>query len=97
VTASDARERGYKAYKKISRRKRHIAVDTDGRLLAGNLTHANIADSTDPEQVLDNLAKRWSSVKYLFGDVPMTAARCSTRRPISTLSLKSCEACKART
>lgn len=59
---------GNKAYKKIGGPKRHIAVDTDGRLLAGNLTPANIADSTDPEQVLDNLAKPWPSLKYLFGD-----------------------------
>ena len=35
--ASAAQEAGYDANKKIRGRKRHIAVDTDGRLLAINL------------------------------------------------------------
>jgi transposase InsO family protein len=34
--------------------------------LAVNLTPADTADSADPEQVLDNLATRRPSVKYLF-------------------------------
>ncbi len=37
--------RGYDGAKKIVGRKRHIAVDTDGRLLMVNLTTADIADS----------------------------------------------------
>ncbi len=41
-----AREGGYDTHKKISGRKRHIAVDTDGRLLAVDLTPANIAYPT---------------------------------------------------
>ena len=61
-------ERGYDANKKISGRKRHIAVDTDGRLLAVNLTPADIADSTGAQLVLDALTQRWPSVKHLFGD-----------------------------
>jgi putative transposase len=68
VKAPGARERGYDAHKKISGRKRHIAVDTDGRLLAMNLTPANIADSTGAQLVLDALIKRWPWVKHLFGD-----------------------------
>ena len=42
VKAPAARSRGY-ANKKIVRRKRHIAVDTDGRLLMVNLTTADVA------------------------------------------------------
>ena len=68
VKAPGARERGYDAHKKISGRKRHIAVDTDGRLLAVNLTPADIADSTGAQLVLDALVKRWPWVKHLFGD-----------------------------
>jgi putative transposase len=45
VKAPAARERGYDANKKIVGRKRHIAVDTDGRLLMVNLTTADISDS----------------------------------------------------
>jgi hypothetical protein len=40
VKAPAARERGYDANKKIVGRKRHIAVDTNGRLLMVNLTTA---------------------------------------------------------
>jgi len=68
VKARGARERGYDAHKKISGRKRHIAVDTDGRLLAVNLTPADIAGSTGAQLVLDALVKRWPWVKHLFGD-----------------------------
>jgi transposase len=68
VKAPGARKRGYDANKKISGRKRHIAVDTDGRLLAVNLTPADIADSTGAQLVLDAMVQRWPSVKHLFGD-----------------------------
>lgn len=67
VKAPGARTRGYDATKKLSGRKRHIAVDTDGRLLAMNLTPADIADSTGAQMVLDGLIKRWPWVKHLFG------------------------------
>ena len=59
---------GYDANKKLRGRKRHIAVDTDGRLLAMNLTSADVADSTGAHMVLDALQKRWPWVKHLFGD-----------------------------
>lgn len=58
VKAPGARIRGYDANKKISDRKRHIAIDTDGRLLAINLTPADIADSTGAQLVLDGLVGR---------------------------------------
>jgi putative transposase len=45
VKAPEAKTRGYDAGKKIVGRKRHIAVDTDGRLLMINLTPADISDS----------------------------------------------------
>lgn len=45
VKAPSAAARGYDAGKKIAGRKRHIAVDTDGRLLMVNLTTADISDS----------------------------------------------------
>ena len=69
-TASRSRhqERGYDAHKKISGRKRHFAVDTDGLLLAINLTTADIADSTGAQLVLEALVNRWPWVKHLFGD-----------------------------
>jgi transposase len=53
VKAPHAKIRGYDAAKRIVGRKRHIAVDTDGRLLMVNLTPADIADSTGAQAILD--------------------------------------------
>jgi putative transposase len=68
VKASAAKERGYDAFKKVKGRKRHIAVDTDGRLLAENLTPADVADSTGAVLVLDALKQKWPGIKHLCGD-----------------------------
>ena len=68
VKAPAAVDSGYNTNKKIKGRKRHIAVDTDGRLLAINLTPANVADATGAQMVLDALKKCWPWVKHLSGD-----------------------------
>lgn len=64
VKAPQAETRGYDAGKKIVGRKRHIAVDTDGRLLMINLTPADISDSAGAEAI----RRRWPWVKHLFAD-----------------------------
>jgi Transposase DDE domain len=51
--------KGYDAGKKIDGRKRHIAVDKDGRLLMVNLTTADISDSAGAQAILDNSANGW--------------------------------------
>ncbi|MET3524488.1 hypothetical protein ABID25_006359 [Mesorhizobium abyssinicae] len=53
VKAPQAETRGHDAGKKIVGRKRHIAVDTDGRLLMVNLTTADISDSAGAQARLD--------------------------------------------
>jgi putative transposase len=68
VKAPMAAERGYCPAKKVVGRKRHIAVDTDGRLLMVNLTTGDIADSTGAQPILDALRKRWPWMKHLFAD-----------------------------
>ncbi|HMM73844.1 MAG TPA: IS5 family transposase [Rhodocyclaceae bacterium] len=68
VKAPSARERGFDAAKKIVGRNRHIAVDTDGRLLMVNLTPADISDSAGAQVILDGIRKRWPWVKHLFAD-----------------------------
>ena len=68
VKAPAARSRGYDAHKKIVGRKRHIAVDTDGRLLMVNLTTADIADSAGAQAILGTIRKRWPWIKHLFAD-----------------------------
>ncbi len=53
IRAPHAETRGYDAGKKIVGRKRHIAVDTDGRLLMVDLTAADISDSAGAQMVLN--------------------------------------------
>jgi putative transposase len=68
VKAPHAQRRGYDANKKIVGRKRHIAVDTDGRLLMVNLTTADISDSAGAQAILDAVRERWPWLKHLFAD-----------------------------
>jgi len=68
VKAPSAGERGFDAAKKVVGRKRHIAVDTDGRRLMVNLTPADISDRAGAQTILDGIRKRWPWVKHLFAD-----------------------------
>ncbi len=68
VKAPAASERGFDGGKKIIGRKRHIAVDTDGRLLMVNLTTADISDSAGAQMILDTIRKRWPWLKHLSAD-----------------------------
>ncbi len=68
MKAPAAKTRGYDAGKKIVGRKRHIVVDTDGRLLMVNLTTADISDSAGAQAILDAIRKRWPWIKHLFAD-----------------------------
>jgi len=61
-------KRGYDAGKKTVGRKRHVVVDTDGRLLIVNLTPADISDSAGAPTILDATRKRWPWLKHLFAD-----------------------------
>lgn len=68
VKAPQAKARGIDGNKKIVGRKRHVAVDSDGRLLLVNLTPANIADSVGAQAVLEGMKKNWPSIKHFFAD-----------------------------
>jgi hypothetical protein len=59
VKAPHAATRGYDAGKKVVGRKRHIVVNTDGRLLMVHLTTADISDSAGAQMILDAIRKRW--------------------------------------
>ena len=61
-------EQSYNAVKKAVGCKRHVAVDTDGRLLMINLTPADISDSAGTQMILEVIVKRWPWVKHLFAD-----------------------------
>jgi putative transposase len=68
VKAPFAEKRGFDGGKKIVGRKRHVAVDTDGRLLMVNLTTAEVSDSAGAQLILDSIRKRWPWLKHLFAD-----------------------------
>ncbi|MDR6184017.1 putative transposase [Asaia bogorensis NBRC 16594] len=59
---------GYDAAKRTKGRKRHIAVDTDGRLLMANLTTADVQDAAGAELIVAAVRKRWPWLKHLFAD-----------------------------
>ncbi len=66
--APAAKERGFDGGKKITGRKRHVAVATAGRLLMINLTSADISASAGAQRILDASRKRWPWLKPLFAD-----------------------------
>lgn len=68
IKAPAAEKRGFDAGKKVVGRKRHIAVDTDGRLLMVNLTTADISDSAGAQAIVMAIRKRWPWLKHLFAD-----------------------------
>jgi putative transposase len=59
---------GYDAAKRIKGRKRHVAVDTDGRLLMVNLTPADVQDAAGAERIIAAVRQRWPWLKHLFAD-----------------------------
>ena len=67
-TAEGGEERGYDAGKKITGRKRHIAVDTLGMILAVVVHGADIQDQNGAEWVMDKLGEQFHRLKVIFGD-----------------------------
>ena len=61
--------RGYDAGKKINGRKRHIAVDTGGLLLAVVVTVAGIQDRDGAFRLLSALSAKLSTVSLVSADV----------------------------
>lgn len=67
-TAEGGEERGYDAGKKITGRKRHVAVDTLGLILAIVVHGAGVQDQHGAEWVMDVLAEKFRRLKVVFGD-----------------------------
>jgi putative transposase len=61
--------RGYDGGKRISGRKRHLVVDTQGFVLRARVHAADAHDRRAAEFVLDGLAERLPSVACLFADM----------------------------
>ena len=67
-TAEGGEERGYDAGKKITGRKRHIAVDTLGLLLAVVVHPADWQDQHGVWGVMEKLDEKFCRLKVIFGD-----------------------------
>ena len=67
-TAEGGEERGYDAGKKITGRKRHIAVDTLGFLLAVVVHGADWQDQDGAKWVMEQLSDKFRRLKVVFGD-----------------------------
>lgn len=67
-TAEGGEERGYDAAKKITGRKRHVAVDTLGLLLAVVVHAADWQDQDGAEWVMNKLGEQFKRIKVIFGD-----------------------------
>lgn len=67
-TAEGGEERGYDAGKKITGRKRHLAVDTLGLVLAVVVHGASCQDQHGAEWVMDKLGEEFRRLKVIFGD-----------------------------
>ena len=59
---------GYDAAKKVKGRKRHVAVDTDERLLMVNLTTADVQEAQGTEAIVKAVRRRWPWLRHLFAD-----------------------------
>ena len=90
VKAPFAEARGYDGGKKTVGRKRHVAVDTDGRLLMVNLTTADVSDSAGAQLILEGIRKRWPWLKQpVRRRQPTIGPGCWTRRRSLTSSSRS--------
>jgi len=67
-TAEGGEERGYDAGEKITGRKRHLAVDTLGMVLAVVVHGAGWQDQHGAEWVMDKLGEQFRRLKVIFGD-----------------------------
>ena len=67
-TTESGGDRGYDGGKKVTGRNRHIAVDTQGNLLAVVVHAANISDRDGAWDVLDVLTRRCPTIRNLWVD-----------------------------
>ena len=67
-TAEGGEERGYDAGKKITGRKRHLAVDTLGLVLSAVVHRADWQDQSGAWWVMEKLDEKFRRLKVIFGD-----------------------------
>ena len=67
-TPDQAGERGYDAGKKVSGRKRHLAVDTLGLILAVTITSAAVQDRDAAKNLITLLTQLYQRVQIIWAD-----------------------------
>jgi putative transposase len=67
-TAHAGGPRGYDAGKRIYGRKRHIATDTNGLLLAAHVHPANVQDCHGAVPLLERLRNKYPGLHHVFAD-----------------------------
>ena len=60
--------KGYDAGKKISGRKRHIVVDTEGHIIGATVHEANIQDRDGAKLVIPQLEEKYSRLELIWAD-----------------------------
>jgi len=72
--------------RKIAGRKRHIALDTGGRLLMLSITRARISQSTGAQMVPSVVRERWPCISICSPTAPMSGTRppTSTSKPLGS-------------
>lgn len=79
--------RGYDAGKRVNGRKRHIAVDTSGLLLAIVVTMAGIQDRDAAHRLLAQLHQRFSTIALVWADGGYTGRLMIWARKVLTLTI----------
>lgn len=83
-------ERGYDGAKKLTGRKRHILVDTQGPVLKAKVHTADIQDRAAVSLLLTGAAESYPRITKLWVDQGYTGSGC--RRPKARDSAASCRA-----
>jgi putative transposase len=76
--------------KRVKGRKRHVVVDTDGRLLTVNLTAADIQDVAGAEAIVAAIRRRWPWLRHLFANGAYDRGRLMSLATYHSLPSKWC-------
>ncbi len=79
---------GYDAGKKIKGRKRHIATDTNGLLLAVVVTAASIQDRDAAHRLLAAMAVPFATITYVFADGGYTGRMVTWAKTVLTKTVQ---------
>jgi transposase len=81
-TTESGGPRGYDAGKKVTGRKRHAMVDTDGRALILHAHPGSVQDRDDAPPLLRASRRRWPFVELAFADAGYPGERVARASPI---------------